>query len=317
MTTDANDMILSPAEKQIVQPLQTFMEPERLEGVKEVVINKPGQVVYEKYDGTWEYIDAPELALDRLLQIMNLLADRTGQTFNVSNPILSCKFPGGHRVQIVAGQQNAQRFSMSIRVKQEREFALEDYKMEQADRDAIIEAVRNQKTLLISGGTGSGKTTFMNALLKFIPEEERLVTIEDVRELKIPHENVCIFLFSNFAKSGGMDRQSAVNELLNATLRMRPDRILLGEIRKENAFTFASAINTGHQGSMATVHANDPKSALDAVINRVLLNGDTSESAINILRKQLENDIYGVVQLNRVKDGVAAYFEVMQTENPA
>ena len=119
-------------------------------------------------------------------------------------------------------------------------------------------------------------------------------------------------MFANFAKAGGLDRQAAVNELLNACLRMRPDRILLGEIRKENAFTFCSAINTGHAGSMATIHANDPDAALDAVINRVLLNGDTSESAINILRSQLKNDIYGVVQLERRGAQVHGYFKVLK-----
>jgi len=96
---------------------------------------------------------------------------------------------------------------------------------------------------------------------------------------------------------------------------MRPDRIILGEIRKENAFTFCSAINTGHNGSMATIHANDPRSALDAVINRVMLNGDTTESAIAVLRRQLVNDIYGVVQLDRTKQGIVGYFTKLKEED--
>jgi Flp pilus assembly CpaF family ATPase len=96
---------------------------------------------------------------------------------------------------------------------------------------------------------------------------------------------------------------------------MRPDRIILGEIRKENAFTFCSAINTGHAGSMGTIHANDPKSALDAVINRVMLNGDTTESAIAVLRRQLINDIYGVVQLDRTKQGIVGYFTQLKKED--
>ncbi|MFZ2620078.1 MAG: ATPase, T2SS/T4P/T4SS family [Alphaproteobacteria bacterium] len=310
------ELILSPAEKQVAEPLLKFLRAPYITAKKELVVNRPGQVGFEKYDGSWEFMDAPELTADALVAIMSLLADRTNQTYNVANPILSVKLPGGHRAQFVAGNQNISRFSLCVRLQTEREFTLESYIMTAEDRTAIEDAVRGKKTILISGGTGSGKTSFMNAIVNFIPADERLMVLEDVPELKVPHINACGFLFANFAKSGGMDRQAAVNELLNACLRMRPDRIIMGEIRKENAFTFCSAINTGHAGSMATVHANDPKAAIDAVINRVLLNGDTTESAIQILRSQLVSDIYGVVQLERRKDGVHAYFKVLQ-ENKA
>ena len=120
-----------------------------------------------------------------------------------------------------------------------------------------------------------------------------------------------MFTFANVSR----DKDGpTVTDILNACLRMRPDRIMLGEIRQENAFTFCSAINTGHAGSMATIHANDPKSALDAVINRVLLNGDISETAMAVLRRQLENDIYAVVQLNRVKGGVEGYYTKLKKD---
>jgi pilus assembly protein CpaF len=94
---------------------------------------------------------------------------------------------------------------------------------------------------------------------------------------------------------------------------MRPDRILLGEIRKENAFAFCSAINTGHEGSMATIHSNSPDAALDAVVNRVMLNGEIADSALNVLRRQLEADIYGVVQLTREGPRVTGQFKVLKT----
>lgn len=303
--------VLSPTAKRACEPLLRYLEPERSKDLKELVINRPGQVGLEHMSGEWEFINDPALTHDALYQMMNILGEATGQAFNVANPILSCRLPGGHRAQFVAGQQNARQFSLCVRIAHEREFSLDAFDISAEDKQAIIDAVTNKKTVLISGGTGSGKTTFMNALIKYIPDDERLVTIEDVAELKVPQENVCQFLFANFAKSQNDDRQSAVNELLNACLRMRPDRILLGEIRKENAFTFCSAINTGHRGSMATIHANDPDSALDAVINRVLLNGDTTESAIQILRRQLVSDIYGVVQLERRKNSVHAYFKIL------
>jgi type IV secretion system protein VirB11 len=303
------ELILSPAEKKLAEPFLRFLAPEVISGKKELVINRPGQIGLEAYDGTWTFHQEPALTLDNMMAILNLLADRTGQTYNMANPILSVKLPGGHRAQFVAGQQNANRFSLCVRLANEREFQLENYVMEPAEREELIKAVQARETILISGGTGTGKTSFMNALLKYVQMEDRLVVLEDVPELRVPQDNVVHFLFANFAKGQEGGRVAAVNELLNATLRMRPDRIIMGEIRKENAFTFCSAINTGHQGSMATIHANSPDAAIDAVINRVMLNGDTLESALQILQRQLRGDIAGVVQLERKGPKVHAGFK--------
>jgi len=303
--------IYSPQEKKLLEPLLKYLTPEHIQGKKEVIINTPGEIGYEDIYGKWSFKPAPELELQILMDITKLLADTMNLTFSLANPILSLKLPGGHRAQVVAGIQNPKAFSMTIRLSQEREFKMEDYDMPEEDRQAIKEAIRGQKTILISGGTGSGKTSFMNAAIKFVPDTERLVTIEDVRELKVDHHNWVPFTFvSNSKDKSG----PGVTDVLNACLRMRPDRILLGEIRQENAFTFCSAINTGHAGSMATIHANDPKSALDAVINRVLLNGDASDNAVEVLRRQLIADIYGVVQLNRVEGGVKGYFQVLDPD---
>lgn len=307
------DFILSPQQKRTLQPIIHFLAPESIEGVKEIVINTPGEVGKELFDGSWKFERHPELTEEILMDAVKILAEMSGQTFNLNNPILSFRMPGGHRAQIISGIQNAKRFSMAIRVHhKEREFTLDDYMISDEDKQAIMAAVHGKNTILISGGTGSGKTSFMNVLIKEIPLDERLVTIEDVRELKVPHHNCCMFTFANVSR----DKDGpSVSDILNACLRMRPDRILLGEIRQENAFTFCSAINTGHAGSMATIHANDPKSALDAVINRVLLNGDVSEAAMNVLRRQLESDIYGVVQLTRVKGGVEGYFKKLKGDD--
>lgn len=303
------ELILSPAEKKLAEPFLRWLAPERITGKKELVINRPGQIGFEAYDGTWEFHDEQGLNYDNMMAILNLLADRTGQTYNMANPILSVKLPGGHRAQFVAGQQNAQKFSLCVRLANEREFELDAYVMEPDQRADLVNAVQGRQTILISGGTGTGKTSFLNALLKHVQQEDRLVVLEDVPELRIVHNNVVHLLFANFSKGQENGRVAAVNDLLNATLRLRPDRIIMGEIRKENAFTFCSAINTGHQGSLATVHANSPAGAIDAVINRVMLNGDTTESALQILQRQLKGDIAGVVQLERVGPKVHATFQ--------
>lgn len=308
----AADYIFSPQQKRIMEPFMKYLEPEFTQGKKELVINTPGEIGFEDYSGKWHFQKAPELTQEMMMDIMKMLAEYRGLEFSLNNPILSFMMPGGHRAQVVAGLQNPKKFSMAIRIHhKEKDFTLDDYKMTEEDKQAVIAAVKGKKTLLISGGTGSGKTTFMNAILRYVGEDERLVTIEDVLELKVPQHNACSFTFAGASKdSDGPD----VTDILNACLRMRPDRILLGEIRQENAFTFCSAINTGHAGSMATIHANDPKSAIDAVINRVMLNGDASETAMGVLRRQLETDIYAVVQLNRVEGGVEGYFQILDPE---
>lgn len=309
---ERQELILSPQEKLLAAPLLNWLAPDKITSKKELVINRPGQVGFEAYDGTWSFYEDPTLELTNLAAIMNLLAERTGQTYNMANPILSVKLPGGHRAQFVAGQQNARYFSLSVRLANVRDWELTGYVMDDAERQLLIETIQSQQTILISGGTGTGKTSFMNACMKHIPMHERLVVLEDVPELKFNQDNVCHFLFANYAKGQEGGRVQAVNDLLNATLRLRPDRIIMGEIRKENAFTFCSAINTGHAGSMATIHANSPSAALDAVINRVMLNGDTAESAMQILRRQLEGDIFGVAQLERRQGNVHARFHKLK-----
>lgn len=288
---------VDPISKRGLAPIERFItEP----NAKEVVINHPGEVVIEYANGDWKFIDAPEMDEEALQDMARVLANLSGQIFTPSDPVLSCKMPGGHRVQIISGFNTPTKFVMAVRLQREEKFGIDDFGISEEDKEKIKEAVRTKKTILISGGTGSGKTSFMNAAIGYIPDDERLVTMEDVPELKVPHKNWAPLIFS--ANKTGIG-QTDINDLLNACLRLRPDRIILGEIRRENAFTFCSAINTGHEGSMATIHANNPKMAIDAVMNRVLMNGDMQESVIQALRRQLVDDIYGVVQLNRHTGG--------------
>lgn len=305
---DAGEPEFDPMEARVLGPLMRFINPEKY---KEVVVNTTGEVGVENTSGEWEWHSVPELDANRLEEMSRILANKSGQLFMPSHPILSCKWPGGHRVQILSGFHTPRGFAMTIRLKREDNFTLENFIMSDEDREAVKHAVSSSKTILISGGTGSGKTSFLNALMPFVDKDDRIVTMEDVPELKIPVRNWCPLLFANDDSGiGSLD----ISELINACLRLRPDRIILGEIRKENAFTFCSAINTGHAGSMATIHANDPDAALDAVINRVLLNGDAMESTISVLKRQLVKDIYGVAQLTRVKGGVEGYFKVLDRD---
>ena len=296
---------LNKVETRYLGPLlKYFDEP----GIREIVINKPGQIGFEYQNGRWDWRDAPELTQDQLEDAARMLANFSGSVFTPQHPILSCKMPGGHRVQVVAGHHTSNHFTMTVRLQAHKAFSLDDFHLPEDQKQKLIELIQTKHTILISGGTSTGKTSFMNAALKYIPMHERLITMEDVPELHVPHPNWAPLLF------GGADRDPSgkeIREILNASLRMRPDRILLGEIRKENAFAFCSAINTGHEGSMATIHANSPATALDAVLNRVMLNGDIAESSLNVLRRQLEADIYAIVQLTREADKVTGKLHIL------
>lgn len=296
---------LDPMEERYLGPLLAYMTTDKLEKAREVILNKPGEVGYEMMDGSWEFVEAPELTEELLMDATRVLASRFGLVFGPSTPVLSCKMPQGHRVQVVAGSGCKNGFAMSIRLVKEEKFTIDNYNLSEEDKERIIDSIKTAKTILVSGGTSSGKTSFTNVVLSYIPMHERLITLEDVPELEVPHHNHLPLLF------GGSNVDEMIGEMLNACLRMRPDRIILGEIRKENAFAFCSAINTGHSGSMSTIHANNPKMAVDAIINRVMMNGDIPESAMNVLRRQLKEDIYGVIQLNRHGPVVKGYFTVL------
>ena len=297
--------------RRYIAPLQKYLDRPDIKNIKEIIINKPEEVGLEFADGSWEWIEDKELPLEVLEDIARMLANRSGQLFHPGNPMLSVKMPGGHRVQICSGFNSPTGFIMAIRLQRKETFGIDDFVMSDEDRASVIECVKTQKTMLISGGTSTGKTSFLNAILPYIPDDERIITLEDVPELKVVNQNWAQLLFAgNDTTMGGQ----SVIDLINACLRLRPDRIMLGEIRKENAFAFCSAINTGHEGSIATIHANDPKMALDAVINRVLMNGDMPESALSTLRRQLIHDIYSVVQLTRVGPKVHARYLVLNSE---
>ena len=270
----------------------------------EMRLNRPCEVIMTFADGTKKYIEDPLLTLDYLETTAQVLATLSGQTFNPSKSILSCKLPGGHRLQVVAYENTVNSFAMVIRIKKQKIFSLNDFNILKKDQKAIVDAVINRKTILVSGGTGTGKTSLTNSIIPLIPNDERLLTIEGVAELSVPHRDWCALTYSENQSSLSGNTPS---DLLNAALRMSPDRILLGEIQPMNAAVFANAINTGHEGSIATIHANSPASAIAAIAAKMIISGVDSGS-IHILRDQLLQDIKGVVQIEK-----AANSEIRQS----
>lgn len=261
--------------------------------IVEVRINQPKQVILTFNNGSREIVNDEDLSLHNLEMMSKVLANITGQTFSEKFPILSAKLPGGHRVQIVAYDAVQTQFAMSIRIQQNRRFSMDDFNIVPKEQKLLQNAVETAKTILVSGGTGTGKTSLTNCLVNLIPLDERIITIEGVSELIIPHRDWVALTYSeNETSASGVDAAG----LLRASMRLCPDRILLGEIHPENAHIFANAINTGHDGSIATIHANSPKAAIVAILAKMIIYG-VDAGGIEILKNQLCEDIKGIVQI--------------------
>lgn len=289
--------------------------------VTDVYVNRPGEIWVETLGAAPERIELPELTREVLARLVRQIAAVSAQGISREHPLLAASLPGGERVQAVIPPATRGETALAIRKHVSAGLSLDDYRKAGALRqtrmlsgadlartestapggDAIEllrKAVRERRNILVSGGTSSGKTTFVNALLQEIPLGERLVLIEDTPELKLIHDNAVGLI----AARGVMgEAEVTAEDLLIASLRMRPDRIILGEIRGPEAVTFMRAVNTGHPGSMSTIHADSPVRAIDQLALLVLQTGTRMawDDVIQYVRSSLDV----IVQLRR-RDGI-------------
>ena len=274
-----------------LRPLHRWFEAQ---GVTEVSVNRPGEVwIARQGDPYMECHPAADLTHELLLALAQQVATSTEQEVSKEKPLLSAELPNGYRAQFVLPPASGRSVALSIRRPAVLDLALADYETQgafertnlstgeeqQAERDLgdayarrgfaafLGMAVRARKNILISAGTDTGKTTLLNALLKEIPARERLVIIEDARELRPPQANVVRLFYSRGDQ--GLARAGA-QELCEATLRLRPDRILLGELRGKEAFTYLRTINSGHPGSITTIHSDSPELAFEQLALMVM-----------------------------------------------
>ncbi len=270
--------------------LETYLLPFKKifdqDGVNEVMINKPGEIwVENKGDQILEKL--PEIDVDHLLGLGRLIAQSTEQQISEELPLLSATLPNGYRVQVVfppATEPGMPAFAIrkgstmhltldeyakmgafddtaTEEVKDENNPILCKYLKQNKIKEFISHAVKCKKNIIISGGTSTGKTTFTNAALGDIPSDERLITVEDAREVMLGNHPNKVHLL---ASKGGQGRANVTTQdLIEACLRLRPDRIIVGELRGAEAFSFLRAINTGHPGSISTLHADTPAMALE------------------------------------------------------
>lgn len=314
--------------------LETYLGPLKplfaQEGVSEISINKPGEAWVEQRGDMYRH-EIPELDIDHLKGLGQLIAQSTEQKISEETPLLSATLPAGYRVQIVyppACEPNT--VAISIRKQTVLNLDLDKYEQlgafeqtlshEKEDVDSetlnklldahdikafLKEAVLRRKNLIISGGTSTGKTTFTNALLKEIPHAERLITVEDAREVFLDQPNRVHLISSK----GGQGRANVTTQdLIEACLRLRPDRIIVGELRGKEAFSFLRAINTGHPGSISTLHADTPALAFEQLVLMVM------QAGLGITRDQIyqyvRNVIDIIVQLKRGDKGKRYVSEV-------
>jgi len=279
--------------------------------ISDVLVNGPHKVYIER-QGRLESTGASFLDSDHLMRVIRRIADNVGRRIDESTPMLDARLPDGSRVNAIIPPLSLDGPALSIRrfgtnpLDMQRLIELEALREEMA---AFVEACVQCKTnILISGGTGTGKTTFLNALSKWILAGERVVTIEDAAELQLQRQHVVRLE----TRPPNIEGQGEVTQrdLLRNSLRMRPDRIIIGEVRGAEALDMLQAMNTGHEGSMTTVHANSPRDALRRVENMVSMAG--LNYPVRAIREQMSSALNLLIHLGRLAGGNRKIIEISE-----
>ena len=293
---------------------------ERLLGddsITEIMVNGPGEIWIERqgrlYETTVRFTDDSHLR-----RIINKIVAQIGRRIDESSPMVDARLPDGSRVNAIIPPLSLSGPLLTIRKFSRKRLALEDLSNLGTLSAGTVEflrlCVRAELNIMVSGGTGSGKTTLLNALSSAIPEADRIVTIEDAAELQL-HQRHVLRLESRPPNIEG-EGAVPIRELLRNSLRMRPDRIIVGEIRGAEALDMLQAMNTGHEGSLSTLHANTPRDALSRIETMVLMAG--YDLPVKAIRQQVASALDMVVHLERMQDGsrrVTAITEVQGMES--
>ena len=272
------------------------------DSISEVMVNGPSQVYIER-KGQLVLSDVRFRDQEELLRVIRQIAAFVGRRIDEDSPMVDARLPDGSRVNAIIPPLAIDGASLTIRKFSKDPFTVDDlvrFGTLTAEAAAFLEAcVKARFNVLVAGGTGSGKTTTLNVLSSFIPDNERVVTIEDAAELQLrqPHK---VRLESRPARLDGSGRIT-IRDLVVNSLRMRPDRIVIGECRSGEALDMLQAMNTGHDGSLTTIHANSPRDTLARLETLVLMSGvDLPQRAI---REQIASAIHLIVQQSRIRDG--------------
>jgi pilus assembly protein CpaF len=307
---DSEESALSPQEKLLIVrqigdsvlglgPLEPFVkDPE----VTEIMVNN-WDTIYVERAGKLYWTGVKFHDEGQLRRTIDKIVAKVGRRVDESSPYVDARLPDGSRVNAVIPPLAIDGPCLTIR-----KFAADPYQAEDliefgtltSSVSQLLEAcVRGRVNILVSGGTGAGKTTTLNVLSSFIPDDERIITIEDAAELRLqqPH---CVRLESRPPNIEGKG-QVAIRDLVRNSLRMRPDRIVVGEVRGGEALDMLQAMNTGHDGSISTIHCNSPRDALSRLETMVLMSG--MDLGVRAIREQISSALNLIVHQSRLKDG--------------
>jgi pilus assembly protein CpaF len=299
----ANDVLgYGPIEEYLADPTVT-----------EVMVNALEPVFVERA-GRLYPTDSRFVSEDHLRQVIDRIVSRVGRRIDESSPMVDARLPDGSRVNAIIPPLAVDGPALTIRKFSRRAYTVQDlinfHSLTAEIAEVLSACVRGRLNILVTGGTGSGKTTLLNVLSSFIPEEDRIVTIEDAVELRLNQEHV-IRLEARPPNIEGRG-EVTIRDLVRNSLRMRPDRIVVGEVRSGEALDMLQAMNTGHDGSLSTLHANTPRDALARLETMVLMAG--LDLPVRAIREQSASAVDLIVHMSRLRDGTRRITHVVEVD---
>jgi pilus assembly protein CpaF len=279
--------------------------------VTEIMINSHEEIYVER-NGATERLGIRFESDEKLLSIIQSIVAKVNRTVNQSSPIVDARLPDGSRVSVVLPPVSLKGPTMTIRKFPEEPFTMGGLvaggTLSEEAADFLGRLVRSKYNIFISGGTGSGKTTFLNVLSNYIPSGERVITIEDSAELQLKNIGNLVNLETRNANTEGKG-EITIRDLIKTSLRMRPDRIIVGEVRGAEALDMLQAMNTGHDGSLSTGHANTTRDMLSRLETMVL---SGAPFPVEVIRKQIVSAIDIIIHLARIRDGTRRVMEIAE-----
>lgn len=295
-----NEAMLAHA-LQKLEPLQPLLQDTT---INDILINGPRSVYIER-GGKLQKTDVVFPDDSQVFELARAIASQVRRNVDPRRPLVDARLLDGSRVNIIAPPLAVDGTSISIRKFPQHEITLESMIQSQNLSHGLAEflkvAAKSKLNIIISGGTGSGKTTLLNAISRYIGNDERIVTIEDAAELQLQQPHVVRLETKPIAIGENKDEEVTIRDLVKNALRMRPDRIIVGEVRGPEAFDMMQAMNTGHEGSLTSVHANHPRDAVSRIENMInMANLNLSASAV---KQQIASAVHLIVQISRQRDG--------------
>lgn len=283
--------------------------------VTEIMVNGPNEIFYEKAGRIYEF-DGHFSSEEKLEDVIQQIVGRHNRVVNQASPIVDTRLSDGSRVNIVLNPISIGGSAVSIRKFPEHPMSMEkliDIESISPEAAGVLQTLTQAKyNIFISGGTGSGKTTFLNALSQYIPDDERIITIEDSAELQLIGAKNIVRLETRNSNTDGVT-PITIRDLIRTALRMRPDRIIVGECRGAEALDMLQAMNTGHDGSLSTGHANSPADAISRIEVMTLMGAE--EMPLKAIRQQVASGIDIIVQLGRLRDKSRRVLEISEIDS--